>query len=248
VYEFIARHVGERLGLPTEVRAGRTYKRVAHEADISFLCGLPYVKLTRWRRPPVEALVAPLLLGPRYAAMPVYFSDVIVGRDSSFRSFADLRGCRWCYNERHSHSGYGIVRHHLVRLGETEGFFGQVVKSGWHERSVRLVASGKVDASAIDSHVLSLLFRDYPRLSRRLRVVAMLGPSTIQPVVASRRLSRALRADLHGVLVEMAQSPTAREHLGRGLIERFVSVSDSHYDDIRGMLQEVETAGFTSLR
>src|SRR6266851_7384114 len=31
-----------------------------------------------------------------------------------------------------SQSGYGITRYSLLRLGETQGFFGQVVKTGSH--------------------------------------------------------------------------------------------------------------------
>src|SRR5262249_24280321 len=160
---------------------------------VSFLYGLPYVRLTRRRPPQVELLAAPLLRGPRYGGRPVYFSDVIVRRDSRFRSFADLRGCRWSYNEPDSHSGYGVTCYRLVQMGETGGFFGKVVAAGLQQRSIRPVCAGKVDASAIDSHVLALELHIRPDLAGRLRVIDTLGPSTVQPVVASRRLPESLR-------------------------------------------------------
>jgi ABC-type phosphate/phosphonate transport system substrate-binding protein len=31
-------------------------------------------------------------------------------QDSPYRTFADLQGCRWAYNEPNSHSGYNITR------------------------------------------------------------------------------------------------------------------------------------------
>ena len=235
LYEFIARYVGERLGCATELIVGESYTRVA-EADVAFLCGLPYVGLVEQPEPPIGLLAAPVLRGARYGGRPVYYSDVIVRRDSRFRSFADLRGARWAYNEPNSHSGFGVIRYHLARIGETNEYFGRVIEAGWHERSIRLVAAGKVDASAIDSQVLAVALREHPHLARRLRVIDALGPSTIQPVVAARRLPRLLKAMLRSLLVEMHRSRAARAALAHGYVEHFVVVKDSDYDDIRGML------------
>src|SRR5262249_36503005 len=83
---------------------------------------------------------------------------------------ADPRGRPWSDNEPRSHSGYGITRYHLVRQGVTDGYFGRVVEAGWHERSIRLVHAGEVDASAIDSQVLAVTLRDHPGLAAGLRV------------------------------------------------------------------------------
>ena len=206
------------------------------------------MRLAGRAEPPVEPLAAPVLQGDRYGGRPVYFSDVIVGRDSPFRSFADLRGGSWAYNDADSHSGYNITRYHLVRLRETGGFFGRVVEAGWHQRSIRLVATGEVDASAIDSQVLAVELRDHPELAARLRVIATFGPSTIQPVVAARRLPARLRAAIRAALLAMGDDPAARGPLAHGFIARFAPVDDASYDDIRAMLAAVEAAAFTTLR
>jgi phosphonate transport system substrate-binding protein len=248
VYKFITRFVSDRLGLPTELQVGSSYRQLYEEVDVGFVCGLPYIQLTEWGEPPVEPLAAPVLAGDRYGGQPIYFSDVVVRRDSPFRSFAELRGRSWCYNESQSQSGYGITRYHLVQLGETGGFFGEVVEAGWHERSLRLVCSGEVDATAIDSQVLAIALRDQPRLAAELRILDSLGPSTIQPIVAARRLCPSLRADLRSVLVEMHQHDLAREPLAHGFVERFVPVSDGDYDDIRAMQSASEAANFLVLR
>jgi phosphonate transport system substrate-binding protein len=248
VYKFITRRVARRLGLAAELVAGSSYDQLGREVDVAFVCGLPYVEVARRPDPPVEPLAAPVLQGERYSGRPVYFSDVVVRRDSPFRCFADLRGCVWSFNEPGSHSGYGVTRYWLVRLGETGGYFGKVIQTGWHERSLRLVAAGEVDASAVDSQVLAVALRDHPELAERLRVVAVLGPSTIQPVVAARRLPAALKEDLRGVLLELADDEEGRAQLAHGFIERFVAVDDSAYDDIRAMLTAAESADFLTLR
>jgi phosphonate transport system substrate-binding protein len=224
-YEFITRHVGDRLGCPTELCVGTCYEELTTEADVAFVCGLPYVELLRRGEPPVVPLAAPVLRGERYGGRPVYFSDVVVRRDSPYRSFADLRGRSWAYNEPHSQSGYGITRHHLLRQGEVHGFFGVVIEAGWHERALGMVCAGEVDATAIDSHVLAVTLRDRPELAGRLRVIDTLGPSPIQPVVAARRLPEPLRAAIRQVLLDLGGEPEARPYLAGALVEAFVAVS-----------------------
>ena len=248
VYRFITRFVSDRLRLPAELQVGFSYTQLYDEVDIGFICGLPYIQLAQRGDPPVEPLAAPVLEGDRYGGQPIYYSDVVVRRDSPFHSFAELRGRSWCYNETQSQSGYGITRYHLVQLGETGGFFGEVVEAGWHERSLRLVYSGDVDASAIDSQVLAIALRDQPELAAELRILDSLGPSTIQPIVASRRLCPSLRADLQAVLMEMHQHDLARKPLAHGFVERFVPVADGDYDDIRAMQIASEAADFLVLR
>jgi phosphonate transport system substrate-binding protein len=248
VYGFIARHVGMRLGRPTELRAGGPYDELDDPPEVAFLCSLAYVEHARRAAPTVEPIAAPVLHGARYGGRPIYFSDVIARWDSPFRSFADLRGQSWSFNEPLSQSGYGITRHHLLRLGETRGYFGNVVEAGFHERSIRLVRSGAVAASAVDSQVLAVAMRDHPELAADLRVIDSLGPSPIQPVVVARHLPAALKGDLRAVLVEMAGYPGARQRLAHGFVERFVPVGDAAYDPIRAMLAEAEAADFLTLR
>jgi phosphonate transport system substrate-binding protein len=247
VYVFIARHVQVRLGIPTELVVGSSYEQLSEQADVCFLCGLAYVELRR-RGEPIEPLAAPLLRGGRYGGRPVYFSDVIVRRDSPFRSFADLRGCSWSYNEPYSHSGPGITCHRLVELGETQDYFGRVIQAGWHQQSIRLVRAGAVDASAVDSHVLALARRDHPELDADLRVIDSLGPSTVQPVVVVSWLEEGLKAELRSILLELTADPAALTVLADRLVERFVSITDEDYDDLRRMRAACVAAGLPTLR
>ena len=248
VYAFVVRSLRARLGIAAELCVGTSYDQLKEQVDVAFLCGLAYVELERRGEADLTPLAAPLLHGERYGARPVYFSDVIVRRHSRFRSFADLRGSSWAFNELYSHSGYGVTRHHLLRLGETNGYFDRVIEAGYHERSIQLVANGEVDASAIDSQVLAVELRDRPDLRQQLRVIETLGPSTIQPVVAARRLCRRLRADIQAALVAVADEPGAGAILSRGFVERFVAVQENDYDDLRAMRDACLAASFMTFR
>jgi ABC-type phosphate/phosphonate transport system substrate-binding protein len=247
-YQFVARYVGQRLGCKTELAVGAAYEEMTEVADVAFLCGLPYVQSKRRPGSLLEPIAAPVLRGKRYGGKPIYFSDVIVRRESPFRRLQDLRGCNWAFNEPQSQSGYGITRDWLLQRGETGGFFGRIVEAGWHEQAVRLVCEGEVDGAAIDSHLLAVLFAEEPTLCQRLRVIDTLGPSTIQPVVVRRQLPGLWKTRLHAALLEMSDDPLAGPHLARAHVESFTSVTDSHYDDIRRMLAAAENANFLTIR
>jgi phosphonate transport system substrate-binding protein len=249
VYEFITAYVGKKLGCNTELIVGSSFDQFqAGRADVGFICGLPYVQLARHSPPPVELVAAPVLQGERYQGRPIYFSDVIVRCDSPFQRFSDLRGRTWSYNDLDSHSGYNVTRYRLVQMGETNGFFGQVIQAGWHQKSIRMVIEGTVDASAIDSQVLAVELRDNPAWALQLRVIDSLGPSSIQPAVAARQLPEHVRADVRSVLLGMGDDANAKTALAYGFVERFASVTDSTYDDIRAMLFAAEAAGFMTLK
>lgn len=249
VYEAVTEEVGRRLGLATDLVVETSYDSCERdEHEVCFVCSLPYVTFERRGIAPAVPVAAPVLIGDRFGGRPIYFSDVIVRRDARFHSFLNLGGASWAFNEPLSWSGYGITRHHLTELGETNGFFGQVVQTGFHEESIRLVAKGEVDASAIDCQVLGVAVRDDPTLREALRVIDSLGPSTIQPVAVSKRVPVDLREAVREVLLAMDDDSRARPRLAVGLVERFVPVGSSDYDDIRAMLDATEAAGFTDLR
>ena len=249
LYELVTEEVGRRLSLPTELVVETSYESCEKDMnEVCFVCSLPYVAFERRGLDLAVPVAAPVLKGARYGGRPIYFSDVIVHRDSPFRSFLDLRGRSWAYNEPLSHSGYGITRYHLVRLGETNGFFGKVVEAGFHQEAIRMVAQGEVDGSAIDSQVLGVELRDNPDLAEQVRIVEALGPSTIQPVAVSRRVPEDLREAIRDVLVTMAEDPRVRQRLALGLVERFVAVDAASYNDIRMMVDACEDAGFLEVR
>ena len=250
MYEAVAHFVGKRLNIPVTVEECDDYERWAEadRDDVHFVCSLPYVELAREGPPAVEVIAAPVLEGERYAGEPVYYSDVIVAADAPFDGFADLKGASWAYNEPRSHSGYGITRYTLVGMGETNGFFGKVIEAGFHQDSIGMVASGEVDASAIDSQVLEVELRDHPELAGKIRVIESLGPSTIQPVTVARRLPDELKHEVRQALLEMGDDPEGRKALHLGLVRRFVPADDETYSDIRQMLEACEVAGFMELR
>jgi phosphonate transport system substrate-binding protein len=242
VYAFVAMRLGRALGGSTFTEGTSLDQLLDGPVDVAFLCGLPYVRLRRDRPDLLSPLAAPVLAEPRYGGQPVYFSDVIVRRESPYQSFADLRGRSWAHSREDSFSGCLLARYHLQQLGETEAFFGSVSFSGRHQESIRAVVEGVVDASAIDSHVLGVERRRDRDLDQKLRVIAILGPSPIPPVVVSSRVPAELQDALRDDLCKLHADPVSRRVLRDGMIRRFTRIDDRAYDDIRQKMAAVENA------
>jgi phosphonate transport system substrate-binding protein len=202
----------------------------------AFICGLPYtLKVDRAKQPPIELLAAPIMAGERYGGRAVYYSDVIVHRDSPVHSFEDLRAASWAYNDPGSFSGHLVTCYELARRGEGCDYFGALIQSGSHLRSIDMVLDGRVQASAIDSTVLELACRFRPEIATGIRVVAVFGPAPIPPAVVLAKLPAGLKQNLREQLCRMHQRDDGRAVLATGGVARFPAVTDADYDPIRHM-------------
>ncbi len=216
------------------------------EADVGFMCAPTYLGLHGRERPPAELLgVAPVFADARARGEPVYFCDVIVRRGSPARSFWDLEGGAWAFNDPYSLSGHGGI---AARLGSPEAagaFFGRTIRSGSHPASVRLVAGGEADAASIDSNVLRILMERIPALEEEVRVLESWGPYPIQPVVVRTDLDPSLKAALRESLLGTGADPRTLLELGAFGLKRFVAVGEEDYD--AGRLPRLSLGGGTRL-
>lgn len=244
VYQWVTDRVARAIGCETTLVVGSSYEQIpAGEVDVAFLCGWPYVQLADRRPASVEVLAAPVLVGNEHGGAAHYCSRVIVRADSPFQTFADLRGCRWSYNESNSYSGYLATLDHL--LGEDLGadFFDRMVEAGWHQQSIRMIRSGEIEASAIDCHVLDVTVAGDASLASSVRVLTSFRPAPIQPVVAGRHVPPPLREAVRWALLDAQSDLVGKQRLAGGHIDRFVRVEDDAYDVIRGRARAVEAAG-----
>lgn len=253
VYEKITNYLETKAGIRVEFITGLAYSTIndmlsTGAIDCGFVCGLPYVILHDRPAPVAHLLVAPIMKASRYKGQPKYYSDLIVRKDSLYKSIHDLRGRTYVYNDELSNSGYNLPRYRLVQLGLTDGFFGKVLRSGSHEESIRMVAAGQADASFVDSLVL-----DYDREKKlghahEVRVLESVGPAGICPLVVSSKVKQELRDKLQHEFATMHNDPIGREILDDALLDRFAIVGDRNYDDIRAMRAAAEKANFTVIK
>lgn len=249
----ITSYLGDKLGITTEFVDCIPWQERERQLDaglihMCWICGLPYVWKADTDHSVVETCVAPVMSGVRYAGTPVYYSDIVVRRDSTFRNFADLRGASLAYNEPNSHSGFNVVRHHLATLGETGGYFSRAIESGAHQRSLHMIVNAEIDASAVDSTVLEAELARAPRLRDEIRIIGTLGPSPMPPWVMLKTLAPELRADLRDTLLAMHADSAGAGILAQWGIAHFAAVDDAVYDPIRSMARQADGVALSPAR
>ncbi len=240
LFEALAEHVqralrGVTVSLQVETRYSGPRKGAEDpfskgEADLGFMCAPSFIWLRELRPPPVELLgAAPVFEDERNPGKPVYFCDVVVRRDGPHRTFSDLKGGSWAYNDACSLSGYYSLLKKLTESGADGRFFDDVFCSGSHLNSIEAVASGEADAAAIDSNVLRIRLKETPALRERLRVIEFWGPFPIQPVVVRSTLHAEQKQRLRAALLSTEEDPGTRSILNRFGLRRFVPVRREDY-------------------
>lgn len=196
------------------------------QLDLAFICGLPFSKYHQMAPEQLQALVAPVMQSSRYQDQPVYFSDVIVNRNSAAKNFADLFGKVFCYNDPGSNSGFHAVHHYLQKQGYSAEFLAESLRSGSHQNSLRWVAAGRADWAAIDSIVLEQELQNHPPLAEQLRRITAIGPAPMPPVIAATHLGELLNPFQSALLQPDTELQMAMHDYG---VNRFDSINLMDY-------------------
>jgi len=248
VVEHVRQALGQRASLSVESRVSGPMRGAEDpfskgEADVGFMCAPSFLWLLEHETPPVELLpAAPVFRDGRAPGRPVYFSELVVRSDSPARSFLDLRGRSWAYNDPCSLSGYYNLLKKLAEMGKDGGFFGRTCCSGSHLNSMEMVVGGEVDTATIDSNVLRIRLRSAPELRERLRVIETWGPFPIQPVVLRSGLPPELKNRLRAALLAIGEGAHAPPTLAGFGLERFAPVTYEHYASEKDALRRCERA------
>lgn len=253
IYDEISRYLGDKLKRKVVFVSGFSYSTIntmleSGMADIGFICGLPYILKRDTSKPSIDLLLAPVMKDRKYKDKPIYYSYIIVHKDSKLDSFPALKGSSFVFNDEISNSGYNMPRAHLIKLGETSGFFGKIVRSGSHEESIRMVALGISDVSAVDSLVYDYDIINNPKYVQQTRIIKVLGPAGIPPIVVSTKTPLPLRQKIRDIFLEMKDDPVGKGILEKALVDRFAEVDDSNYDGIRRMKKQAQDSGYLEIR
>lgn len=254
IYQEITDYIEKKSGIETDFVTGLSYSTVNSmieqgAAQVAFICGYPYIlSYDNSPNPSHHLLAAPVMESELYEGKPIYYSYVIVRKDSPINSFEQLKGKRWAYNDTTSNSGYNMPRAKLIDMGETNGFFSEVIHSGSHEESVRMVASGLADASAIDSLVLDYMRLEGEDFAEDVKIIETLGPAGIPPVVYSTSFPEEKANKIKQVLLGMKDDPEGRDILKKAHLKAFVEVDDTLFDDVRKWHKQAVDANFMEIK
>ena len=241
-YRTLLDRVGARLGRPIELLQQRTYSE-SNEllrtggADAGLICTGAYAVAA-------VAFAPALIATPVASGMPRYRSDLIVPSGASTRSLDDLRGAAFAYVDPLSLSGRGWMIATLSDRGLVDTrYFGRIVYSGSHDRSVELVAHGDVDGAIVDSLVLGRLIRAAPELGDRVRIIDSSPWFPAPPVVAAPHVGPEEREGLRRAFLELGQDPVGRDALARIGLDGFAAPDSAAYAGLAAIMRLAVEAG-----
>ncbi len=233
-YQQVVEYLGAKLGMQGEMVHRTTYDEIdimleEGQVDVAFICSSPYVLDND--KFGVELLVAPLVNNK-----PFYQSNIIVHKDSFFKTFDDLRGKRFVFADPKSNTGRLYPSYYLAKKHETpESFFGSYIYSYSHNKSVEIVAKKRADGAAVDSIVYDFMLATNSPYARETRVVHRSQQFGIPPVVVPPDVKPFFKNAMKDVFLNMHKDSEGKRILHAMKIEKFVEVPDSNYDSIRAM-------------
>lgn len=197
--------------------------------EAAFVCSGPYVDGKKEFG--LELLAAPQAYGET-----VYYSYIIVAKDSPITTFEGLRGKRFAFTDPLSNTGKLVPTYMLAKQQETpESFFKETIFTKSHDKSIKAVAQGIVDGAAVDSLIWEYLNATNPEFTARTRILQKSPPYAIPPVAVPSNLDPGLKSKLQEAFLNAHLDPKGRKILAKTKIDKFVVIDDKAYDSVREM-------------
>jgi len=240
-YQEIIDYIGARIRQPVRMVHRRTYDEMDKllergEVKIAFICSAPYVKDR-------EQFGVELLVAPSVDGSPSYRSYVIVHNDSPIKSFPELKGKVFAFTDPKSNTGK-IYPTYLLKTMETDPatFFGSVLYSYSHNKSIEMVAKKIVDGSAVDSLVYEYMRKSGSPYTEQTKIIKRSPPYGTPPVVVVRDIDPVLKEKVKNAFLTMRKTPKGKAILAAMMVDGFVEIPDRAYDGIREMESAIARA------
>lgn len=228
--------------VPDELWRGASYRELWTRRDLllSQTCGYP---LTHELRGKVTLVATPCYSAPGCNG-PDYSSVVVVHSESPAANIGELRGARCVINNRDSQSGCNALRALIAPVSSGKRFFRDVITSGGHLNSLKMVSDGEADVSAIDCVTYALLSRHCPHAIERTRPLCLTPSAPALPYITSCTAKGDLLERLRNGLDAACHDPElsgSREIL---MVRDFCVLPISAYERIAEMEKEATACGY----
>lgn len=234
-YKRLIDYVGTKLGSPVEMVQKENYDEMdrlleSGEISLAFICSGPYVKDRA--KFGVELLAAPQSYG-----QPFYHAYIIVHKDSPINDLADLRGKKFAFTDPKSNTGKLVPTFMIAKKFNMtpEQFFGEVMYSKSHDRSIEAVAKRYVDGASVDSLIYDYAAKKNPVYTSQTKIVSKSPPYGIPPVVVRKDFDPALRTKIRDIFLNMHRDPDGKAILDGIMVDKFIIPKDEDYNAVREM-------------
>lgn len=206
-------------------------------------CGYP---LTRYLGDAVQLVATPHYTAPGCVGA-WHNSVIVVAAGSPAKSLADLQGKTAVINERGSNTGMNLLRASVAPLAGGRPFFGAVVESGGHARSMEMVGAGEADVASLDCVTYAFMQRYRPEKAAKVRVIGETPSTPALPLVTAASTPLATVEALRKVLMAVVADPdlaVLREAL---FLKGFEVLPVEAYKRVVALEESAEAAGYPVL-
>ncbi len=164
------------------------------------------------------------------------FRSVFITADPAIKGLADLKGRDLSFGSQSSTSGHLMPRHFLLAAGiEPERDLKRVAFSGAHDATIAAVASGKVQAGALNISVWDKFVADKKVDTARVRVFYTTPPYYDYNWTVHADMPAALRDKLSAAFLALDKStPEGQQVLELQRATRFIPTKAENYKSIEG--------------
>ena len=136
---------------------------------------------------------------------------------------------RFAYNSTCSLSGYRAIK---AIIGQPSKFFGELIQSGGHRQSAKLVANDLADVAAIDAVCWHLIQQYDPAIATQLKVIGWTDKYPALPLITARHTSQSTLENLRNALQELASTPATAPLCKNLAISNFEIIALKEYDQL----------------
>lgn len=178
-----------------------------------------------------------------------HFRSVFIATEPSIRSLADLKGRTLSFGSQSSTSGHLMPRSYLLAAGlDPDKDFKRVAYSGAHDATVAAVASGKVDAGALNISVWEKLVADRKVDPARVRVFYTTPSYFDYNWTVHSDMPPALREKLTRAMLDLSPATAeGKEVLALQRATRFVPTRAENYKGIEAAARSAGLLKSTTL-
>lgn len=184
------------------------------EIDLAYVCSGPFLYLLQKG---IELLCAPVVFGKKK-----YQSYLIVSQDSPIKDLRELKGRRFAFSDPISFTGRIYPTWFLAKLEISKASLeANSVYSGSHDRSIELVAEGKVDGAEVDGLIYDYLITIDSSLLEKIRVIHKSAEFGMPPIVVRKGFPKELKKRILHILLDANNDKEGKKILSGLQISEF---------------------------
>ncbi len=227
----LAAYLGQRLGMKVEFTPVTDYAAAVEalankQVNLAWLGGFTFVQANHRSGGKIVPLVQ--------RAEDEKFRSVFITTKPAIRTLADLKGHTLAFGSQSSTSGHLMPRSALLAAGvDPDRDLKRVAYAGAHDATAAAVASGKVDAGALNISVWDKLVTDHKVDPAKVRVFYTTPAYYDYNWSVHADMPQAQRDALIRAFTELSpETPEGREILGLQRATRFIPTRAENYQGI----------------